>query len=90
MGGMLSQITRRTVALGVQLGGVITLAAVSMLGLHRDSTVLTLGAYAFVVGCLLEAQSVSQRGEAAKPADTAKTGLSDFRDSIRQRSFPAL
>jgi hypothetical protein len=54
---MRRQITRKTLALAVQLGGVMILATVSMLGLHGDSPFLSLGAYAFVVGCLLEAQS---------------------------------
>jgi hypothetical protein len=67
---MLSHITRKTVALAVQLGGVVVLATVSMLRLHSDSALFALGAYAFIAGCLLEAQSIS-RAELTEP-DSAK------------------
>jgi hypothetical protein len=65
---MLSRLSRKTVALGVQLFGIIILAMVSSLGLHSDSAVFALGAFAFIAGCLLEAQGYSQStSEQAKP-----------------------
>ena len=57
MGAMLTRVSRRTVALAVQFAGIVTLAMVSLLGLNSDdSTWLPIGAFIFVVGCLLEAQ----------------------------------
>jgi hypothetical protein len=55
---MLSQMTQRTVALVIQLSGVVLLAATSMMmGLQRDTILLQMGALTFVLGCYLEARA---------------------------------
>jgi hypothetical protein len=47
---MLSQMTQRTVALVIQLSGVVLLAATSMMmGLQRDTILLQMGALTFVL-----------------------------------------
>jgi hypothetical protein len=60
---MLSQITLRTIALAIQLAGVVLLAATSLLGLQRDTNLLQMGALTFVVGCYLEARAQRRSSE---------------------------
>jgi hypothetical protein len=60
---MLSQISRRTIALAIQLAGVVLLAATSIMGLQRDTVLLQMGALIFVVGCYLEARAQRRSSE---------------------------
>jgi hypothetical protein len=60
---MLSQIPLKTIALAVQLAGVVLLAATSLLGLQRDTILLQMGALTFVVGCYLEARAQRRSSE---------------------------
>jgi hypothetical protein len=57
---MLIKITPRTIALAIQLAGVVLLAAASMILPQRDTMLLQMGALIFVVGCYWEARA--QRG----------------------------
>ena len=72
---MLNRITKKTVALGVQLCGVVMLAVSSLPALRSDYSVLSLGAFTFISGCLLEAQTYSQAS--AEDVESADTPLSD-------------
>jgi hypothetical protein len=60
---MLSQITLKTIALAIQLAGVVLLAATSLLGLQCDTILLQMGALTFVVGCYLEARAQRRSSE---------------------------
>jgi hypothetical protein len=75
---MLSQITQRTIALAVQLAGVVLLAATSMMGLQRDTILLQMGALTFVVGCYLEARAQPRSSESTEPNEIAEPPLSEF------------
>jgi hypothetical protein len=75
---MLSQISQRTIALAIQLAGVVLLAATSMTGLQRDTVLLQMGALTFVVGCYLEARAQSRSSESTEPDEIAEQPLSEF------------
>jgi hypothetical protein len=64
---MWKQITRKTIALAVQLAGIVLLAATAMMGLERDTILLQMGAFTFVVGCYLEAPAQSRSSESTEP-----------------------
>lgn len=76
---MWNQITRKTIALAVQLAGIVLLAATAMMGLQRDTILLQMGAFTFVVGCYLKARAQSRSSESTEPpSDLTEPFLPEF------------
>jgi hypothetical protein len=77
---MLRQITQKTIALAIQLAGVVLLAATSLLGLQGESILLQMGALTFVVGCYLEARAARSRSSESlePPSEITEPLLPEF------------
>jgi hypothetical protein len=76
---MWNLITRKTIALAIQLAGIVLLAATAMTGLQHDTILLQMGAFTFVVGCYLEARAQTRPSAGTElQGDLAEPFLPEF------------